>query len=226
MVLCGVAKQAEPPVRAVLYRRVSTREQGDSQLGLDAQLASLTKEVDRRGWQVVASERDIASGTKTNGRQGLALLRRMLDGREADVLMIAKLDRLSRSVVDFAQLLKAAKRRGWAVVCLNPDVDTTTPNGKLCAGILMQVAEWEAEVISERTKDAMAAAKEKGARFGNPSPLNPNTLRLIRRLRKRGLGARRITGYLNEHEVPTPNEKGKRWHLSQVQRVIDREAIL
>lgn len=53
----------------------------------------------------------------------------MLDSGEADVLFVSKLDRLSRSVVDFAQLLKAAKRPGWAVVCLSPDVDTTSANG-------------------------------------------------------------------------------------------------
>lgn len=81
----------------------------------------------------------------------------------------------------------------------------------------MQVAEWEAEVISERTKDAMAAAKERGTTFGRPSPLDANTLRTIKRLRRRGLGARRIAAYLNQRDIPTSNGQGKRWHVSQVE---------
>lgn len=171
---------------------------------------------------MVASFQDVSSGRRTNGRHGLAEARQMLDGHEADVLVVTKLDRLSRSVMDFGQVLRDAKRRGWAVTCLDPDVDTTTANGKLVAGILMQVAEWEAEVISERTKAAMSAAKTRGAKFGKPSPLPAKTLSTIRRLRKRGLGAPRITAWLNDHDVPTPSGKGARWHVVQVQRVLGR----
>ena len=148
----------------------------------------------------------------------------MLERGEADVLAVAKLDRLARSTVHFGQLLKTAQRQGWAVVALDLGVDTTTTNGRLVARILMDVAEWESERIGDRTRESMAEAKENhGAKFGKPSPLDPKTLRMIKRLRRRGLGARRILRYLNDHQVETPSGKGKVWHLSQVQRVLQRE---
>jgi DNA invertase Pin-like site-specific DNA recombinase len=210
--------------KVVFYRRVSTRDQGQSGLGLGAQLSALQREAQHRGWKVVSDCHDVASGRSTNGRHGLSTALRMLERREADVLAVAKLDRLARSTVHFGQLLKIAQRQGWAVVALDLGVDTTTSNGRLVARILMDVAEWESERIGDRTRESMAEAKEKyGATFGNPSPLDPKTLRMIKRLRKQGLGARRIAAYLNQREVPTPSGNGKRWHLSQVQRVLDRE---
>lgn len=210
--------------RVVLYRRVSTSDQGRSGLGLGAQLSALQREAEHRNWIVVSDCHDVASGRSPNGRHGLAAALRMLERHEADVLAVAKLDRLARSTVHFGQLLKIAQRQKWAVVALDLGVDTTTPNGRLVARILMDVAEWESERIGDRTRESMAEAKEKrGATFGKPSPLDPKTLRMIKRLRGKGLGARRILGYLNEHEVPTPSGRGGQWHLTQVQRVLWRE---
>jgi DNA invertase Pin-like site-specific DNA recombinase len=213
------------PIRAVFYRRVSTEEQGDSMAGLDAQAQTLQREAQHRGWTVVADFHDVASGKSTNGRHGLASARQMLDRHEAEVLATARLDRLSRSVVDFGRLLEDARRRRWKVVALDMDVDTTTATGEAMANLLITFAQWERRIIGERTRDAMAAKKRKGAKFGVPSPLPPETLRTIKRLRRQGFGSRRIVAYLNEHAVPTPNGEGVKWHLSQVQRVLNRHEI-
>lgn len=94
------------------------------------------------------------------------------------------------------------------------------------ANLLAALAQWERRLISERTKDALAERKEQGVQLGKPSPLPASTLGTIRRLRKRGFGARRIAGWLNDHQVPTPSGKGLGWHVSQVQRVLVRETKL
>jgi DNA invertase Pin-like site-specific DNA recombinase len=213
----------ETSEKAVFYRRASTREQGDSGLGLDAQLRKLRAEAKHRGWTVVDDFHDVASGKRTNGRAGLNQALGMLRKHEADVLVVSKLDRLSRSVADFARLMEQARKERWAVVALDLNIDTTTATGELMANMLAALAQWERRLISERTKDALAERKDQGVRLGKPSPLPMQTLRTIRRLRIRGLGARRTTAWLNEHEVPTPSGEGKQWHITQVQRVLKRE---
>jgi len=213
----------EATARAVFYRRASTREQGDSGLGLDAQLRKLRVEAAHRGWTVVEDFHDVASGKGTNGRLGLKQALAMLKRHEADVLVVSKLDRLSRSVADFARLMAQARKEHWAVVALDLNIDTTTATGELMANMLAALAQWERRLISERTKDALAEKKDQGVLLGKPSPLSTNTRRAILRLRKGGLGARRITAWLNEHTVPTPSGTGKRWHVTQVQRVLARE---
>jgi DNA invertase Pin-like site-specific DNA recombinase len=166
---------------------------------------------------------DVASGKGTNGRAGLADALAMLKRHEADVLVVSKLDRLSRSVADFARLMEQARRERWAVVALDLNIDTTTATGELMANMLAALAQWERRLISERTKDALAEKKDQGVALGKPSPLPATTRRTIRRLRTKGLGARRITAWLNEHGVPTPNGKGTQWHVTQVQRVMTRD---
>jgi DNA invertase Pin-like site-specific DNA recombinase len=213
----------EPSVRAVFYRRASTREQGDSGLGLDAQLRKLRAEAAHRGWTVVDDFHDVASGKRTNGRDGLKQALAMLKRHDADVLVVSKLDRLSRSVADFARLMQQARRERWAVVALDLNIDTTSATGELMANMLAALAQWERRLISERTKDALAEKKEQGVQLGKPSPLPTETRRTIRRLRTRGLGARRIAAWLNEHDVPTASGEGKQWHVTQVQRVLTRE---
>ena len=147
----------------------------------------------------------------------------MLKRQDADVLVVSKLDRLSRSVADFARLMQQARRERWAVVALDLNIDTTSATGELMANMLAALAQWERRLISERTKDALAEKKEQGGQLGKPSPLTTETRRTIRRLRTRGLGARRIAAWLNVHKVPTASGEGKQWHVTQVQRVLARE---
>src|SRR5437867_3224066 len=103
-----------PLKTAVTYRRVSTDEQGDSGLGLEAQAAALATELSRRGWPAEADYSDVASGKTTNGRPGLAAAAEHAK-RVRGVLVAARLDRVSRNVIDFAGLLSRAEREGWSV---------------------------------------------------------------------------------------------------------------
>jgi DNA invertase Pin-like site-specific DNA recombinase len=120
------------PVRAVTYRRASTREQGDSGLGLEAQRATLARYLDYKQWAHIEDFSDVSSARKTNGRKGLKAALALLDRGEADVLVVSRLDRLSRSVVDFGDLMARARKgkHKWAVVALDLDIDTTTATGR------------------------------------------------------------------------------------------------
>jgi DNA invertase Pin-like site-specific DNA recombinase len=208
--------------RVVLYRRASTREQGDSGLGLTAQAEKLMAEARHRGWEIVADLHDVSSGRKTNGRHGLGEALSMLKRHEAEVLVCTRLDRLSRSVSDFARLMEHARRERWQFIALDVGVDTTTATGEMVANMLAALAQWERRLISERTKDALAVAKAEGKKLGHPSPLSPQTRRKVLSLRRRGLSADSVAKRLNSEGVPTPSGQG-RWHETTVQRILNRE---
>ena len=191
--------------RVVGYIRVSTAEQGRSGLGLEAQQSAIVADCQRRGWELTAIYRDVASGKSTNGRHELGKALDDLAARRADGLMVAKLDRLSRSIVDFGRVLKLAKRHGWALVILDLDLDTSTPTGKLMANILISVAEWERDVIASRTKVALEAKRAAGGRLGRERQVPADVERRITRMRKRGMSFQAIAAKLTEDSVPTPS---------------------
>lgn len=95
---------------AVFYRRANTRQQADSGVGPYAQRTKLRREAEHREWTIVADLHDVASGKRTNGQAGLEHVLAMLKRDQADVLVVSKLDRLRRSVADFARLMEQARR--------------------------------------------------------------------------------------------------------------------
>ena len=152
-----------------LYCRVSTAEQADSGLGLGAQRRKVDAEAAHRGWQTVEFYVDAGVSGKTLDRPEMNRL--LSDVRRGDVVVVSKLDRLPRSLLDAVGLMDQAKRKGWWLVALDLGVDTTTPTGRLVANVMASVAEWEREVIGQRTSEAMQAAKAQGVRLGRPSLL-------------------------------------------------------
>ena len=213
-VLCTVQS-----VRAITYARVSTDDQADSGAGLDAQWAAITAAITHRGWEVVAELVDEGrSGSTLNGRPALAQALGMLERREADALVVAKLDRLSRSVLDFASITELARRQRWAVVALDIDVDMTTPTGELTANVTSAVAQWERRIIGARTSDALQAMKTRGTRLGRPVTLPHHTRTRIATQRNNGHTLRAIADTLNTEQVPTA--RGGRWHASTVRGVL------
>lgn len=159
-------------VRAIGYLRVSTDEQAASGAGLDAQRRAVEAEAARRGWMINLVV-DGGYSAATLQRPGLAKVLEELDGRRASVLVVSKLDRLSRSVSDFSLLLDQARQRGWSVVCLDLGVDTTTATGELLANIVCSTAQYERRLIGQRTKDALAARRAAGVKLGRPRLLDP-----------------------------------------------------
>jgi DNA invertase Pin-like site-specific DNA recombinase len=208
-------------MRAVGYARVSTAEQADSGVSLRAQRDAIEAEVKRRRWELVELFTDTASGKSLNGRHGLRKALAVLDTGKADVLVVAKLDRLSRSIKDFAELMEQAARRKWALVALDLGVDTTSPSGKLVANVMASVAQWEREVIGQRTKDALAVKRKEGARLGRPTVLSEALRRRIQRMREQGLSFQAIADRLNEKGTPTAHG-GAKWHASTVRALLHR----
>lgn len=130
---------------------------------MEVQCAALASEVERRGWEVEWIADHGETGKHAN-RPGLTHALARLDAGEADALMVSKLDWLSRSVVDFGGILRAATqpRRGRkprAPIALNVGIDMTTPRGRMMAHILIVVAEWEGDTIGQQTRDVLAVAK-------------------------------------------------------------------
>lgn len=204
------------------YLRVSTDSQGDSGLGLDSQRAAIEDAASHRGWAVAEWVVDTASG-KSLYRPGIqeALVR--LENGGPKVLVAAKLDRLSRSAIDFLSLVKRAEENGWSLVMLEPAVDMTEPMGRFTAGILAQVAELERAMISQRTKDARARAKARGTRLGRPSALDSDVAERIESMRATGLTLGAIAEALNGEGVPTPTRRGRWWpaSVSQALRTLE-----
>lgn len=207
-------------MRAIGYCRVSTEEQGDSKAGLEAQEATIRAEVAHRGWELVAIRTDVASGKSLRRRDALGeTLRDLAEGR-ADALVVAKLDRLSRSVMDFAGMVETAKAEGWSVVVLDLDVDMTTSMGELVANIMISLAQWERRVIGERTKAALDAVRARGTHVGRKSNVDDDTLRLIRILRDEGKSWQGIADSLDREGVPT--SQGGQWHGATVRKLYQR----
>src|SRR3954471_11634226 len=120
-------------MRVVGYVRVSTSEQGDSGAGLAAQRAAILTECKRRGWHLVEVIEDAGYSAKDMRRPGVQEALRVLAERDASALVVAKLDRLSRSMLDFTTMMSKAQRQGWALVALDLGVDTSTPSGEMMA---------------------------------------------------------------------------------------------
>lgn len=212
-------------MKVIGYLRVSTREQADSGLGLDAQRHAIATEAERRGWEVEWFADEGYSARNLN-RPGLTAALRALRRHEADALVVSRLDRLSRSLPDFGATLDTAHRQRWAVVALDLGVDMTTPNGKLVANILAAVAQWESETIGLRTADAMAEAKARGVRFGRERAIPAEIVERIVAERGDGATYAAIAEGLDADAIPTPGGGG-RWHPSTIRRLCnaEREAV-
>jgi DNA invertase Pin-like site-specific DNA recombinase len=201
------------------YARVSTEEQGESGAGIAAQATAIRSECERRGWLLSGIVEDPGYSAKDLRRPGIQAVLEALSGREADALMVAKLDRLSRSMLDFTAVMATAQKQGWALVALDCAVDTTTPAGEAMAHVLATFAQFERRLIGQRTKEALAAKRAAGVRLGRPRRLTSDVVDRVVKERKGGSSLRSIAQRLNEDAVPTA-QGGARWHASTVRSVL------
>jgi DNA invertase Pin-like site-specific DNA recombinase len=200
------------------YTRVSTEEQAASGLGLEAQRAAILAEVERRNLDLVEIFEDAGASARTLGRPGLSAALDALDGGEGDVLMVAKLDRLTRSVHDATSLMARAEQSGWGLVALDAPVDTTTPQGAAMAQVIAVFAELERKMIGQRTRDALAVRRAQGVRLGRPPTVPPEVVSRIVGERRSGVTWRTIAERLDADEIPT-GQGGTRWWPSTVRAV-------
>jgi DNA invertase Pin-like site-specific DNA recombinase len=202
----------------IFYLRVSTTEQADSGLGLAAQQSTLELTAKHRDWNVVETCVDAGATGKNMDRPGLTHALHLLRTKQADCLACAKLDRVSRSVVDFAQLIELSRKEKWSFVAIDLNVDTSTPTGELLANVMMSVAQWERRAISERTSAALRALQARGVTLGRPVVVSPATAEMVGRWRAAGCSWQACAHALNDQGVPTAHG-GRQWYASTVRKV-------
>lgn len=215
---------------AVAYYRVSTQKQGQSGLGLEAQQASVTAYAQAHGMSIVQTFTEVETGTRKRRRPELEAALEVAR-REGAVLLIAKLDRLSRNLAFTANLLESGV--DFRAVDM-PNADRMTLQ------MFAVVAEKEAELISRRTREALAARKARGLPLGNSSNLTPEARAkgpqaqreaartatqqagaFAQTLRAQGLALGKIATTLNGAGFRT--RRGTLWTATQVKRVLDRQ---
>jgi DNA invertase Pin-like site-specific DNA recombinase len=200
------------------YVRVSTSEQAESGLGLQAQESAIRAYCRRQGLTLLDVIHDDGASAKDLARPGLRIALDRLAAGEASGLVAAKLDRLSRSVVDFANLMAWCDQAGVALVALDMGIDTSTPSGRLVANVMAAVAEWERETIGQRTRDAATIRRAQGAKMGRPGVRDsrPDLAERISTERAAGATWQAIADRLNRENLPTIRG-GAMWRVSSVQ---------
>jgi hypothetical protein len=166
----GQARRPAKMLRAGLYARVSTNDQQT----LAMQNRAIREYAIRRGWTVALQVREVNSGAaKREAREGLLEAARR---REIDVVLVWRLDRWGRSVTDLLATLQELEHLGVGFVSLTEALDLTTPGGRAMAGLLAIFAEFEREILRERTRAGLAHARESGNGWV-VLQLRPHTLR-------------------------------------------------
>jgi DNA invertase Pin-like site-specific DNA recombinase len=201
------------------YARCSTTEQADSGLGIEAQKAAITEECARRGWTLLRVITDEGLSGKNLDRPGVTEALETVESGQAGTLMVSKLDRLSRSLLDFAGLMARAQDRKWNLVALDLGIDLSTPTGEFMAGVLANVAQWERRIIGARTKDALAIKRQQGVRLGRPTELATTVVAEIVAAHEAGAGWTAIARDLNAGGTPTAHG-GAKWYPSTVRAVV------
>lgn len=204
--------------QAKAYLRCSTTEQGDSGLGLAAQRATIEAWAARENVEVIEWVEEVQSGKSMAKRPAL---RNLVAGMQAgEVLVSSAVSRLARSVSDLATMLDTATRRGYEVAAIDTGLDTTTPAGRMVIQMLGAAAEYERALVSQRTKDALAQAKQRGTKLGRPVVMGSTIVAELRRLKAEGLNLYQVAEALNEAGHTTPT--GKAWTHNNVARVLQR----
>src|SRR6202158_951930 len=153
-------------MKAMGYVRVSTDKQADCGVSLEAQTAKIRAMAVVQGADLVDVILDAGESAKSLQRPGMARLLALVDAGAVETVIIAKLDRLTRSVADLAELLKRFERRGGSLVRVADSLDTRSAAGRLVLNIMVSVSQWERKAIGERTRDAMRHKLSKGERVG------------------------------------------------------------
>ena len=213
----SVSTSVTDVVRAVGYVRVSTDEQASSGLGLSAQREAIEAECDRRLWHLSSVHEDAGSSGSTMARAGLASALAEVEASRG-VLIVAKLDRLTRSLLDFAQVMADSQDKGWALVALDLGVDTSTPAGEFMAAVMASAAQWERRIIGARTREALAVRRAQGVRLGRPRVVPVAVSQDIADQRESGATWAAIAEDLNRRGVPTAHG-GARWYPATARQV-------
>ena len=175
--------------RVALYARVSTHDQQT----LPMQLETMRAYAERRGWCIASTIEEVGSGAKTRPRREELL--RAARRREIDVILVWRLDRWGRSLVDLVSTLQEVTALNVGFVSLNEALDLTTPAGRAFAGMLAVFAEFERDILRDRVKAGIAQARKDGRPHGRPAKIAGKSTQ-IRELAQNGLSKSAIAKQL------------------------------
>lgn len=216
-------------IRAVIYTRVSSESQEDN-TSLEDQEARAKAYIISQGWKYVSTYSDVASG-KSLEREGLNTL--LSNSKKFDYVVVIKLDRLSRKLIDILSLVyKSFDTHKIAVVSVTEPFNTSTPQGRLLLNMLGSFAEYERELIKERVQAGKKAKAEKGGYIGGAPKLGQiaknkeleehkeeqNLIRVIKYHRKSGKSLREICKFLDEKGYRT--KRGGKWYPKTIANII------
>ena len=217
--------------RTIAYIRVSTDKQADAGVSLDAQRAKVEQYAALYDLDLVAVKVDAGESAKSLDRPALREAFAMLDAGEADALLVVKLDRLTRSVRDFGDLVARYFDKQVALLSVSEQIDTRTAGGRLVLNVLASVSQWEREVIGERTSVAMRHMQDEGRYIGGNVPYGfhlvdgellehdaeQQVIASARKLRTAGLTLRAVASELSKRGFTT--RSGRAFVHTQVARI-------
>ncbi len=221
------------PMIAVGYTRVSTDQQAATGVSLAAQAEKIKAMAVVQDAHLLEVVTDAGASAKTLNRPGLAQLLDLVDRRQVQTVIVAKLDRLTRSVRDLGELLDRFQRRGVSLVSVAESLDTGTAAGRLVLNIMSSVSQWEREAIGERTRDALQHKKARGERVGTvpfgsrldddgrtliPNPAEQEIVTLVQACRDGGYSLRAIAAELNRQGYQT--RRGTSWRFQYVKHIL------
>jgi len=213
------------PTRTIAYPRVSTDKQADRGVSLDAQRAKLRAYAELYELDLVEVIVDAGQSAKSLDRPGLQRALGMLKAGEAEALLVVKLDRLTRSVVDLGMLVERYFAPGKAaLLSVGEQIDTRSAAGRLVLNVLASVSQWEREAIGERTATAMQHKARQGEYTGGwapygrrvaadsarlePDPQEEAARDVARQLRGQGLSLRGVAAELERRGVRSRTGRG------------------
>ena len=220
---------------AIGYVRVSTDRQAEQGVSLEAQEAKIRAMATVQGTELLAVIVDGGESAKSLKRPGVERLLALVNSGKVQAVIIAKLDRLTRSVKDLSSLLELFEKRKVALISVAESLDTGSAAGRLVITIMGAVSQWEREAIGERTRDALRHKRAQGERTGNlpygfrlaadgrhvePDSAEQAAVTAIAELRAQGHSLRRIATTLNERGQLT--RRGTAWRLESINRVVKR----
>jgi putative DNA-invertase from lambdoid prophage Rac len=181
----GQRREPVKMFRVGLYARVSTHDQKT----LPLQIRAMREYASKRGWEIVAQIKEVGSGAlEREFREKLMAAARR---REIDIVLVWRLDRWGRSLVDLVVTLKELAELGIGFVSLTEALDLTTPTGRAMAGLLSVFAEFEHEILRERIRAGIAEARLQGRHLGRPVTVG-NKANQIRKLHRAGISKAEI----------------------------------
>jgi len=218
--------------KAIGYVRVSTDEQAEEGVSLRAQVEKVRQYAALHDLDLVEVIEDAGRSAKDLRRPGMERLLERVRKGEAETVIVAKLDRATRSVRDLQDLLAVFKKKGVEFASVAERLDTSSASGRFFVGMLGLVAQWERETISQRTRDGLAKIRAEGRRVSGKAPrgfrfkgdrvvVDPAERRLAseaRALRESGLSIRQIAQALNGRGRKTRG--GGRFHASGIERLL------